>query len=196
MDTMKNNPSLIEKKYVLSFTVRFSATALFLFLVFDFVLWLALNRHLGQGYLRDIAILNHLQEHLPIILLISCGIQAVAASLVILTISLFWAHAIAGPVLRLRKYLRMIIENRPFTEEMIFRRDDQLHNLAETFGRMQNKRKERRNLLAIYCAKADDLLAAFEKTQDKDTANQKETKESLIKIYEKMKEVFVQKGNC
>ena len=186
---MKKNYSFIEKKYVWSFAVRFSAAAFFLFLVFDLILWIALNRHLGEGYLKDMAVLNRLQEHLPIILLISGGIQAAVASFVILAISLFWAHAIAGPVVRFRRYLRMIIEDQPIDEEMVFRQKDQLHDLAEGFRGMQNKRKERQDQLNLYCAQADQLIEAYAQKQEV------EIREALIKIYEKMKDLFASGGN-
>jgi len=187
---MKENPSFIEKKYVWSFAIRFSVTALFLFLIFDLILWFALNRHLGEGYLTDIAVLNDLQEHLPIIFLISGGLQAVVASFVILAVSLSWAHAVAGPVVRFRRYLRMIIENQPIEEEMVFRQKDQLHDLAEGFRGMQNKRKERWDQLTLYCAQADQLIEAYEQKQEV------EIREALIKIYEKIKELFDERGNC
>ncbi|GEM_PF-2316395 len=149
---MKKNKKtfFIDPQYTLSFAARFLAVASAGFIILGISLFLALNRNLGAGYFQDISILNDLEEKFPAILFTTGTFQAIVITLLFLVIALFWAHKVAGPIVRFRRYLNSFSTREP-ADDMAFREDDQLQYLAEVFRKTQGacwaRRKQRQDEL-------------------------------------------------
>lgn len=180
--------TFLDVRYTFSFAVRFSGLALLFFSSFALVLFLLLNKRLGVSYLDDIATLSRLQEKLPLVLFLTAVVQAAFGSFVVLVISLFWAHAVAGPLVRFRKYLRMVWRHEPIGE-MSFRKGDQLQYLAEAFRGMQDQWTKRGHQMSLYDRQVQDLIAEYESLAKDTTGNStalEEKRGALKEIYQKM----------
>lgn len=193
MRQMKNTPdkksSLIESQYTLSFAVRFSVIALGGFILFAGFLYLALNRRLGINYFEDISTLSRLQEKFSVILLATGAIQAVIISSIFLVLSLLWAHAVAGPLVRFRRYLNAL-NGDSSQDDIAFREKDQLHFLAESFKSMQQDRKINRDRFVGGLKRAEGMIQEYEilaKQKNASPAQLTNLLESLRKVYEEMK---------
>lgn len=180
--------TFLDTRYTLSFAVRFSGLALLFFSSFALVLFLSLNKRLGVSYFEDIATLSRLQEKLPLVLFVTAVVQAALGSFVVLILSLFWAHAVAGPLVRFRKYLRMAGRDEPIGG-MSFRKSDQLQYLAEAFREMQARWTKRRYQMSLYVRQAKDLIAEYESLAKDLRGNSmalEEKRGALKEIYQKM----------
>ncbi len=188
MDHSERKPAFLDPRYTLSFAVKLSGLALLFFSSFALVLFLSLNKRLGVSYFEDIATLSRLQEKLPLILFVTAVVQAAFGSLVVLIISLFWAHAVAGPLARFRKYLRMVGRYEPI-EEISFRKGDQLQHLAGAFREMQDRLSKRRYQMSLYGRQAKSLVAEYESLVKDPRGNStalEEKRGTLKEIYQKM----------
>ena len=185
-------PAFIDPKYIVSFAIRFLGIALFSFTFCGISLFLMLNRRLGVGYFQDIATLSGLQERLPLILLTSGIIQAIALSLILFLFSLLWAHAVSGPLVRFRKYISMIGKDE-LVGEIVFREKDQLHYLAKAFQLMQADSRTRRDQFDAYLKKAEHLIGEYESLQHEknvDPSKLKDRRAALKESYERMEALF------
>src|SRR3989338_1414997 len=151
----------IDTKYTLSFAARFSGVAFAGFVLLGLSLFLVLNRQLGISYLADITILSNLQEKLSFIFLVTGIVQAIMLSLIIFLLSLLWAHAIAGPLVRFHRYMGMMAQSQA-QDEIKFRTEDQLRYLAEAFGRLQMSLKNRRDQFIVFLNEAERLWGECE----------------------------------
>ena len=188
MDPSEKKAAFLEPRYTLSFAVRFSGLALLFFSSFALVLFLLLNKRLGVSYFEDIATLSRLQEKLPLILFVTAVVQAAFGSFVVLILSLFWAHAVAGPLARFRKYLRMVGRDEPIGM-MSFRKSDQLQYLAEAFRDMQDQWTKQRYQMSLYGQQVRDLIAEYELLVKDPRGNSmalEEKRGALKEIYQKM----------
>jgi len=191
-DKTENRPSYIATKYTLSFAVRFCAVALIGFSLFGAVLFVLLNKRLGVGYFDDIAILSRLQERLPFVLWFTGMVQAAVVSLILLVLSLYWTHAVAGPLVRFRRYLSLMGKSESLGE-IGFRETDQLHYLAQRFNRAQDYFKERNDKFASQLSRADQLIKEYEILLGQKGSEQlllKEKRAALIRIYKDMEDLL------
>ena len=188
MDPSEKKAAFLEPRYTLSFAVRFSGLALLFFSSFALVLFLLLNKRLGVSYFEDIATLSQLQKNLPLILFVTAVVQAAFGSFVVLILSLFWAHAVAGPLARFRKYLRMVGRDEPIGM-MSFRKSDQLQYLAAAFREMQDQWTKRGHQMSLYGRQVQDLIAEYESLVKDPLENSmalEEKRGALKEIYQKM----------
>ncbi len=190
MDKDRKKRSFIDSKYTLSFAARFSGVALLGFSLFGLSLFLLLNRRLGVNYFEGISVLSDLQDKLPVILLATGIIQAGILSFVLFMLSLLWAHSVAGPMVRFRRFLKMLGE-RGVGEEIVFRKNDQLHYLAQVFRRMQADLKNRRDKCTDCLDEAEKLVREYEDLiREKDTTSLqlKDKLTALKKAYQNINE--------
>jgi|SRR3989338_4554711 len=188
--------SFIESRYIFSFALRFLGIALAGFLLLGAILYSVLNRRLGVNYSQDIGTLSNLQEKLEIILFATGILQVVILSLVFVFIALFWAHKIAGPVVRIRRYLSML-GREDLMDDMTFRQDDQLHNLAQIFRKTQSSCKICKRQLLDYFKEADQIIQEYEDLEGQKGVNLVELEQKVLAlkaVYEKIRE-FVRRGN-
>ncbi len=157
-----NENFFIKKRYSLAFAFWFAGISAVFFLLFAVLMSLSLNRPLGVGYVQDITTLSRLQEDLETILFLTGAIQTVVAGVALFIISLFWAHAVAGPMVRFRRSLDLWKEGKA-VDEMSFRKNDQLHALAQEFRQTQAKCRERQERFASYCRQAEKEAASYER---------------------------------
>lgn len=161
MDKSGKKISLIDAKYTLFFAIRFLGIALLGFILFGGTLFLMLNRRLGVNYFEDIVTLSRLQEKLPFILLTTGIIQTIALSFVMLIFALLWAHAIAGPLVRFRRFLNMVSHGQ-WMEDIAFRRNDQLQGLAHSMAHLQKCCQKREKKFISYLDQAQQLVKEYE----------------------------------
>ena len=187
---------LIELRYTFSFAARFSAMVFAGFAALGLTLFFVLNRRLGIDYFSDILTLNRLEEKLPLIIFATAVIQAVALSLIFFFLSLYWGHAVAGPVLRFRRFLTMINQGEKQTP-MSFRKNDQLHYLAEIFRKVQLANQKRHEQWLGCLKTAEKLIEEYDLLErDKNAAaRQMEEKRLALKdIYQKMQGLFTKEN--
>lgn len=157
MTKYKKKSAFIELKYTASFVMKFSMIAMMAFACLGLALFVLLNERLGRGYFEDISTLSGLQERLGTILIITGIFQGVLFSLIVFLLALLWAHAVAGPMVRFQKAL-MMLNRGELSEEISFRKDDQLHDLASFLTSLHRSCKARRNGVSEYLHKADTIL--------------------------------------
>ncbi len=190
MNKNKKKVSFIDSKYTASFIGYFSGVALLGFILCGLTLFLLLDRRLGLGYLRDISTLGNLQDKLPLILLVTGIIQATILSLILSMVSLFWAHAVSGPMVRLSNCLKKV-KKAEFTDDIAFRKNDQLHYLAKVFTRMQASLKNRKDKYAAYLTQASQIIKDYEhllKSQNAAVSQLKNKLFELKSVYQRMGE--------
>jgi hypothetical protein len=173
----------IDGRYVLMFAIRFFGMALVSFVILSGVILAALHRRLGVDYFHDISTLSDLQERLPDILAATGLIQAVAASFILLMMSLFWAHRISGPVWRFRIWLGMLRSGQKI-EHIQFRSQDQLHGLAASFRLLQGSRERRRQRLLMDLKKAAGLIEECERSLKEGGAGSAESRANVKALRE------------
>lgn len=178
----------IEGRYGFSFVAWFLGLMVLFFGSFSVILFILLNKRLGIDYLTDVTTLSNLQGKLPVILTVTGIVQATVASFVVFFITLFLAHAVAGPLVRFRKYLRMVGRDEPIGG-ISFRKSDQLQYLAEVFREMQDQRTKRRSQMSLYGQQVQDLIAEYESLVKDPTGSftaLEEKRGALKEIYQKM----------
>lgn len=150
-----------------SFAVRFAVLVLVSFLLFGLTLFILFNHGLGTNYADHVATLSGLRQKIPAVIALTVLLEAVAVSVILLLLALFWAHAVAGPLLRVT---RMLGAPDPGKAEgdIVFRQTDQLHRLAEVIRGFQQSGRSRAQALARQLAEAEKIV------NGKDVPGQKE----------------------
>jgi len=184
-------PVFVDAKHTLSLAITFLGIAFAGFTILGLTLFALLNHHLGEDYFEGILTLSILQEKIPVILLVGGVAQAIVLSLILLLLSLLWVHSIAGPLVRLGKYLKMMERNEP-GPEIAFRQNDQLHALAQAFRQLQMSRQHRISQLHACSTEAARLVEKMDDSQ----SEAKEQLASLGEIYRHMKEIVSQRDNA
>jgi len=180
-----------------SFAVRFCGVAVVFFSLLVIILLVILNRRLGIGYMEDITTLSRLQEKFPSIFLTTAIIQAVVASFVLFILSLFWAHAVAGPLVRFRRDLSKLKEGE-FSGKVSFREKDQLHPLAQALSNVQNVLQGRREQFDCRLKQADRLLEEYAYWREQGGDNQLQCEDRLKElknVYGDMDQLFSKEDN-
>lgn len=171
---MEREKKILDSRYAVSFTLRFFIIVFVIFSLSGLILIIFLNRNIGPTYKQGISSLNTLQAQLPSILFLSAFIQATILCIIALLLSLLWAHSVAGPLMRFRKYLREAGKGKLPLQPLTFRKTDQLHGLGRALSEM----------IDIYKQRRDKALALLNQTQDK------EEKE----VYLQIKEIYSPKN--
>lgn len=131
----------IKTAYITSFILRFCVLTLIGFGIFGAVMFFSLNRPIGYTYAESFSSLSRLQAYLPRILTITALIQTLTLCLTAMLLALLWSQKIAGPLFRVKKYLKNISEGKELKEFLAFRANDQLPGIAQAFSEMIITRK-------------------------------------------------------
>lgn len=185
-------PRFIDLTYRLVFAGGLLGLAGLGFVLFGLLLLLALSQRLGVNYRADLAALSELQGRLPTLLLTAGIIQMTVVGLVVFVFSLLWSHAISGPLVRVRRFLRLIAGGQD-VEELRFRHTDQLHGLAEAFQRFILARRSRHEAWESCLARAQQLIQESERVAAPlpgEPAALSERREALQRVYEQMRELL------
>lgn len=188
--------TLLDVRYMASFMARFSVFSFLFFGVFAFLLFLLLNRRLGVSYVHDITTLNTLQGNLPLIVFAAGVMQAAITSFILFVLSLYWAHAVAGPLVRFRRYLGMVVQNKPIDETVAFRSGDQLHDLARAFDEMQKASRQRKKQFSGFCQETRDMIGGYDRlSKDPQVSASilEEKRQAIKRSYQKILALFQNK---
>lgn len=79
------------------------------------------------------------------------------SSVVFAVIGVFVSHKIAGPLYRLKRYMT-IVRNGLYSHEIRFRKDDQLHDMADVFNQMVMSLEIRKEIDLLYIERIEKIL--------------------------------------
>ncbi|MDX9701500.1 MAG: hypothetical protein RBU23_00500 [Candidatus Auribacterota bacterium] len=79
------------------------------------------------------------------------------SSVVFALIGIFVSHKIAGPLYRLKRYMT-IVRNGRYSHEIRFRKDDQLHDMADIFNQMVMSLEIRKEIDLLYVERMEKLI--------------------------------------
>lgn len=193
MRVMSKSKKTLELKHAISFVFRFFIIISVGIGISGSLAILLLNMKIGPTYLEGISALSRLQTQLPFILFVTAFAQAAVLCLIVLLLTLFWSHSIAGPVMRFKKHLREFAQGKFPNDRFAFRQTDQLHGLAHAFSEMINAQRERdmRSLaLLIEAQKLLDECEMLKKEGKDDTSKFKADMKDLRETYLQIKEIY------
>ncbi|GEM_PF-1312170 len=78
------------------------------------------------------------------------------SSLIFAIIGIFVSHKIAGPIYRLKKNM-IQVRNGIYNREIRFRKDDQLHDMADVFNEMSMALEVRKEITALYVERLEEI---------------------------------------
>lgn len=183
----------LNTEYIISFLLRFCALTLIGFGIFGAIMFFSLNRETGQTYVESFSTLSSLQAHLPQILVITALIQTFTLCLTAMLLALLWSQKIAGPLFRVKKYLKEISEGKELKEFITFRENDQLPAIAQAFSEMVLTHKYNNARAMCLLLEAQKILAECEslkKQEPKDSPGLNAKLKELKEIYIKLTGVF------
>src|SRR3989338_7892083 len=125
MARASKRPSLIHATYRLAGVAWFAGACCAGFVVLGLSLFAILHRRLGVGYRDDLVTLSGLQERLPFLVALAGVIHMLVVGAVLVFLLLLWAHAVSGPLVRVRRLLSSLSANQPLGAAR-FRATDQL----------------------------------------------------------------------
>jgi hypothetical protein len=187
-DQKAPHPPLIGAAYRLALAARFAGMACVLLVLFGLLVFLALNKQLGAGYVTDLATLSGLEERLPALLWGAGLAYMCAAGAAALLLSLLWTHAVSGPLVRVHRSLQLLAGG-ALVEDLRFRRTDQLHPLAGAFQQIAQATHQRRAKWEPLLARAESLIQECEelaKQRHADPAALKQRTDALQRVYEEL----------
>ena len=79
------------------------------------------------------------------------------SSVVFALIGIFVSHKVAGPLYRLKRYMT-IVRNGRYSHEIRFRKDDQLHDMAEAFNQMVMSLEIRKEIDLLYVERMEKII--------------------------------------
>ena len=183
----------LNTEYIISFLLRFCALTLIGFSIFGAIIFFSLNRETGQTYAESFSTLSSLQAHLPRILTITALIQTFTLCLTAMILALLWSQKIAGPLFRVKKYLKEISEGKELKEFITFRANDQLPVIAQAFSEMILTHKYNNARAMCLLLEAQKILAECESLKKqglKDSPGLNAKLKELKEIYTNITEVF------
>lgn len=154
---MTPEPLLIAPAYRLAVVWRFVIGVLLGFALFGLGLWLAMNRPLGAGYAEDIATMLRLADRLPGVAMLAGAIAVIVVGGALFFLLLILTHAVFGPMVRVRRSLRMMADGHPATA-LRFRGTDQLYGLSAQFQALAAAQARRCQAYQAEFAQAERLL--------------------------------------
>ncbi len=79
------------------------------------------------------------------------------SSVVFALIGIFVSHKVAGPLYRLKRYMT-IVRNGRYSHEIRFRKDDQLHDMADVFNQMVMSLEIRKEIDLLYVERMEKII--------------------------------------
>lgn len=159
----------IQVEFSRSFQLRYSLAVFGALVVTTGLLYLYLDRGLGEGYFHSLVTLSQLENALPVSLAVTFTVQLVLILLLSIGINLFVSHRIAGPIYRYEQSLRQITEG-DLRREVRVREKDQLLGMVDALNDWQESLRrvgERGRSLQMSLQKN---LAALERGEEADVA--------------------------
>lgn len=132
------NKNFLESSFKKSLIVKIFLLIIAGSLLSGIVLYLMWHKELGETYRQAFHTLVGLRKVLFSSLIFTLLLQAVLFSAVIIFLTLFISHKIAGPIYRLEKSLDAIKNGDLVADEIRLRSNDQIQNLANSFNKMSS----------------------------------------------------------
>lgn len=132
------NKNFLESSFKKSLIVKIFLLIIAGSLLSGVVLYLMWHKELGETYRQAFHTLVGLRKVLFSSLIFTLLLQAVLFSAVIIFLTLFISHKIAGPIYRLEKSLDAIKNGDLVADEIRLRSNDQIQNLANSFNKMSS----------------------------------------------------------
>lgn len=132
------NKNFLESGFKKSLIVKIFLLIIAGSLLSGVVLYLMWHKELGETYRQAFHTLVGLRKVLFSSLIFTLLLQAVLFSAVIIFLTLFISHKIAGPIYRLEKSLDAIKNGDLVADEIRLRSNDQIQNLANSFNKMSS----------------------------------------------------------
>lgn len=132
------NKNFLESGFKKSLIVKIFLLIIAGSLLSGVVLYLMWHKELGETYRQAFHTLVGLRKVLFSSLIFTLLLQAVLFSAVIIFLTLFISHKIAGPIYRLEKSLDAIKNGDLVADEIRLRSNDQIQNLAKSFNKMSS----------------------------------------------------------
>lgn len=126
----------IQLDFSLAFQFKYSLVMLAGSLLTSLVLYLYLNKGLGENYFESLMTLRNLEQALPFSLLITFLVQLVLILLLTVAINLFVSHKIGGPVYRYEYSLNQILKG-DLRHTVHTRQGDQLKSMVGSLNDWQ-----------------------------------------------------------
>lgn len=164
----------IQVRYQLRWIVIVAVSIILASLAFGYSLRHALDQDLGSNFKQIYASLKNLQKVLMPMITLSVLIYLIIGSAVVAIVTVFISHGIAGPIFKMEMFadnLRRGELNFP----MRLRRGDQLGQLAEALGDLQQSLTDRLRPFGGALERADRLWEEFDAVSaEKDPARARE----------------------
>ncbi|MBI5025798.1 MAG: methyl-accepting chemotaxis protein [Nitrospirae bacterium] len=138
---------MIEKSFKSKFFLKFTAGIIGGIAIVIAVLYLILPRPDISRYAEVVASFIMADDVLTSTFIIAGAIEVIFITLVIVLISVFASHKIAGPIYRLEKAIDGL-SNADLGQTVRFRGYDQLHNVAPIFNNMLHGFRERLDIIS------------------------------------------------
>lgn len=139
----KDETTLIGAGFMASFVMRFCLTVILGSFFIGVILYLLYRRDIGETYLTAISTIVSLKGILVPALIFTILLQLVILSIIIIFLTLFVSHKIAGPIYRLERVLKEIGKGDLTLREIGLRTRDQIQSLADSFAGMSKGLAER-----------------------------------------------------
>jgi methyl-accepting chemotaxis protein len=110
-------------------------------------------------------------------------IVAVTASLVVLGLTLFVSHQIAGPIFRIKKEIELV-QGGDLTRQFTIRSADQLQELAKTLDDMTQTLRKKQLAIGGQCRSVSNFL------EEKNLSGSKEDREKLLQMIRELYEML------
>jgi hypothetical protein len=150
------NASLIPPRKELGFAARLIGIMVASLAIASGLLFLFLNTSVGGSYREAVKALAGVRERLALLVILAIIFQLVFALIATGLTVLLFSHKIAGPIFRLKAYLREAAEGRE-PGPLRFRRADFMLGVQELFNGLFADRRRRRALLT----EAESLAAGL-----------------------------------
>lgn len=151
----------LDPKYQRGFILKICVGGLLIIVAGGFSLYYYLNRPFSGGYLATITVLDELQRDVALGVLVSIILQLSVFALLVLGVSLFWTHKVAGPLYRLRKHFVRIAAG-DFAPMAGVRQGDQLRQVPDLLNRglaaYENRAKDTARHLQMAAAELEIQL--------------------------------------
>lgn len=136
---MKNEEvSFLERGFKASLIIKIFLLIIAGSILSGVALYLMWYEELGETYRQALHTLVGLRKVLFSSLIVTLLLQAILFSAVIILLTLFISHKIAGPIYRLEKSLDAVKDGDLVASEVRLRSNDQIQDLAKSFDRMSS----------------------------------------------------------
>lgn len=126
----------IQLDFSLAFQIKYSLVMMAGSLLTSLILYIYLNKGLGENYFESLMTLRNLEQALPFSLIITFLVQLVLILLLTVAINLFVSHKIGGPVYRYEYSLTQILKG-DLRHTVRTRQGDQLKSMVTSLNDWQ-----------------------------------------------------------